>query len=72
MTLAGEPRVMKEKHLSLMLRQGGDEYRAVWFGAASEKLPRLPWDIAFHIERNEWQGNVTPQIHIRAVRRAET
>jgi single-stranded-DNA-specific exonuclease len=70
-TLAGEPRVMKEKHLSLMLRQSGDEYRAVWFGAASEELPRLPWDIAFNIERNEWQGSVSPQIHVRAVRKAE-
>ena len=70
-TLAGEPRIMKEKHLSLMLRQSGDEYRAVWFGAASEELPRLPWDIAFHIERNEWQGSVSPQIHVRAVRKAE-
>ena len=70
-TLAGEPRVMKEKHLSLLLRQGGDEYRAVWFGAATQELPRLPWDIAFNIERNEWQGTVSPQIHIRAVRRAE-
>ena len=70
-TLAGEPRVMKEKHLSLLLRQSGDEYRAVWFGAASEELPRLPWDIAFHIERNEWQGSVSPQIHVRAVRHAE-
>lgn len=67
-TLAGEPRVMKEKHLSLMLRQHGDEYRAVWFGSAKEEKPRLPWDIAFQIERNEWQGSVTPQIHIRAVR----
>ena len=66
--LAGEPRVMKEKHLSLMLRQHGDEYRAVWFGAVSEELPRLPWDIAFHIERNEFQGNVSAQIQIRAVR----
>jgi single-stranded-DNA-specific exonuclease len=70
-TLAGEPRVMKEKHLSLMLRQDGDEYRAVWFGAAVEERPRLPWDIAFNIERNEWQGTVSPQIQIRAVRRAE-
>ena len=69
-TLAGEPRVMKEKHLSLMLRQGGDEYRAVWFGAVSEKLPRLPWDIAFNIERNEYQGAVSAQIHMRAVRSA--
>ena len=70
-TLAGEPRVMKEKHLSLLLRQGGDEYRAVWFGAVSEKLPRLPWDIAFNIERNEYQGTVSAQIHMRAVRTAE-
>ncbi len=70
-TLAAEPRVMKEKHLSLLLRQRGDEYRAVWFGAAAEKLPPFPWDIAFQIERNEWQGTVSPQIHIRAVRRAE-
>jgi single-stranded-DNA-specific exonuclease len=67
-TLVFEPRVMKEKHLSLMLRQGRDEHRAVWFGAASEKLPRQPWDIAFTIERNEWQGSVSAQIHIKAVR----
>jgi len=70
-TLAAEPRVMKEKHRSLLLRQRGDEYRAVWFGSASEELPRLPWDIAFHLERNEWQGNVSPQIQIRAVRHSE-
>ncbi len=70
-TLAGEPRVMKAKHLSLMLRQHGDEYRAVWFGAAQDDLPERPWDIAFQIERNEWQGTITPQIHVRAVRRSE-
>ncbi|HSI14974.1 MAG TPA: single-stranded-DNA-specific exonuclease RecJ [Chthoniobacter sp.] len=70
-TLASEPRVMKEKHLSLVLRQKGDEYRAVWFNSAAQELPRLPWDVAFQIERNEWQGTVSPQIHVRAVRRAE-
>ncbi|HEY3900484.1 MAG TPA: single-stranded-DNA-specific exonuclease RecJ [Chthoniobacter sp.] len=70
-TLAAEPRVMKEKHLSLLLRQGRREYRAVWFNAASETMPRPPWDVAFQIERNEWQGTVSPQIHIKAVRHAE-
>jgi single-stranded-DNA-specific exonuclease len=69
-TLGGEPRVMKEKHRSLLLRQKGDEYRAVWFNSAAQELPRLPWDVAFQIERNEWQGSVSPQIHIRAVRHA--
>lgn len=69
-TLAYEPRVMKEKHLSLVLRQNRDEYRAVWFGAAQEELPRLPWDVAFTIERNDWQGNVSAQIHVKAVRQS--
>jgi single-stranded-DNA-specific exonuclease len=70
-TLAYEPRVMKEKHLSLVLRQDGDEYRAVWFGGAQDELPRLPWDVAFTIERNEWQGLVSAQIHVKAVRRSK-
>jgi len=59
---------MKEKHLSLMLRQGRDEHRAVWFGAATEPLPPQPWDVAFTIERNEWQGNVSAQIQIKTAR----
>ena len=67
-TLVFEPRVMKEKHLSLMLRQGRDEHRAVWFGAATEPLPPQPWDVAFTIERNEWQGNVSAQIQIKTAR----
>ncbi len=69
-TLACEPRVMKEKHLSLTLRQQGREQRAVWFGSASEELPAQPWDVAFQLERNEWQGRVSPQLQIRAVRAA--
>ncbi len=67
-TLAGEPRVMKEKHLSFTFRQNGCEQRAVWFGSAGEELPPLPWDIAFQIERNEYQGRVSPQLHVKAVR----
>jgi single-stranded-DNA-specific exonuclease len=66
--LAAEPRVMKEKHLSLNLRHGRGETRAVWFGGAAGELPRLPWDIAFTVERNEYQGVVRPQVQIKAVR----
>ena len=70
-TLAFEPRVMKEKHFSFVLRQGRNEYRAVWFGAAGEALPKPPWDVAFTIERNEWQGSVSADMHVRAVRTSE-
>lgn len=69
--LYGEPRVMKEKHLSLTFRHERGETRAVWFGSAKQELPRLPWDVAFTVERNEYQGVVRPQVHIKAVRAAE-
>lgn len=67
----GEPRVLKQKHLSLILRQGDREQRAIWFNGASETLPQAPWDVAFTVERNEYQGFVAPQIRVRAVRTAE-
>src|SRR4030095_8210285 len=70
-TLGAEPARLKEKHLSLVLRQNGREQRAIWFAAARDDLPALPWDVAFEVERNEYEGFVTPQIHIRSVRTAE-
>ncbi len=69
-TLGAEPRVMKEKHYSFVLRQGRAECRAVWWGAAEFPLPPAPWDVAFTISRNEWNGRVEPQLEIRDVRSA--
>lgn len=69
-TLAAEPKTMKEKHLSLILRQADRQFRALWFHGAHESLPNPPWDVAFDIERSEWQGLVTAQIHVKAIRPA--
>lgn len=70
-TLAESPRVLKEKHLQLSLRQGSASSRAMWFNAASQKLPPAPWDLAVELSRNEYQGVVSAQILVRAVRTAE-
>jgi len=69
-SVVAEPRVMKEKHLSLEFRQGGAGTRAVWFGGAAHELPKPPWDVAFTVERNEYQGTVRAQIQVKAVRTA--
>lgn len=69
-SLSEEPRIMKEKHFSLSLQQGHRQQRAVWFGGAEQPLPKLPWDIAFHVERNVYKDRVSAQIQIRAVRTA--
>jgi single-stranded-DNA-specific exonuclease len=70
-TLVGEPRVIKDKHLKLRLQQGSEIHDAIWFGAAERDLPRPPWDIAFTIDRNEWRGNVSVSVMIQDVRAAQ-
>jgi single-stranded-DNA-specific exonuclease len=69
-SLAGEPRLMKEKHYSFLLRQGRSQCRAVWWNAAENSLPPPPWDIAYTVSRNEWNGRVELQVELRDVRSA--
>jgi single-stranded-DNA-specific exonuclease len=59
---------MKDKHYAFNLRQGRGQCRAVWWNSAEIPLPELPWDVAFTLERNEWNGRVEPQISIHDVR----
>lgn len=70
---ATEMRVLKEKHLRLQLAQngGGRSLAAIYFGGAQEPLPPAPWDIAFQVARNEFNGRVSVQMEIKALRTAE-
>lgn len=71
--MPGNLRVVKEKHLKLTLWQGcgGRGVPAIYFGGAEIELPPTPWDVAFAIERNEYQGSISLQLQIRALRSAE-
>jgi single-stranded-DNA-specific exonuclease len=70
---AAETRVLKEKHYKLTLLQngGGRAAEAIYFGGVERGLPAQPWDIAFTLGRNEWNGRVSVQLEIKAVRAAE-
>jgi single-stranded-DNA-specific exonuclease len=65
------PRVVNEKHLIFRLSQGDRHRRAVYFDGAANQLPAPPWDIAFRIGADEYDGQVLVAIHIEAVRSAE-
>lgn len=69
-TPATEPRVMKEKHLSIEFDAGRRRLRAVYFNGAETELPRPPWDIAYRLERNVYNGRAYPQIQIVGIRSA--
>lgn len=67
---AVEPRVIKEKHLALRLRQRNYHQRAIFFDGASAPLPPPPWDIAFRLNADEYEGETRLQIQIEALRAA--
>jgi single-stranded-DNA-specific exonuclease len=69
-TPSGSPRVLKEKHLKLEFQSGRQKLGAIFFNGAAEPLPRPPWDVAFTIERNEYNGRTDVQIQVVAIRSA--
>jgi single-stranded-DNA-specific exonuclease len=64
------PRVMKEKHLVFRLHQGNRHRRAVYFDGTTNQLPPVPWDIAFRIGADEYDGETLVAMQIEAVRTA--
>jgi single-stranded-DNA-specific exonuclease len=67
---AAEPQVLKDKHLVLRLRQRQHFRRAIFFDGARTPLPAAPWDIAFRVNADEYEGETRLQIQVEAVRSA--
>ena len=69
---AKEPRVLKEKHLRLeFLGARGSLLTAIFFNGARDPLPKAPWDLAFTLERNTYQGRTSLQMQVVAIREQE-
>lgn len=62
------PRVVGERHLQLRLRQRNYHQRAIFFGAATDSLPPQPWDVAFRIRLDEYEGETRLEMRVEAVR----
>lgn len=67
---AATPRILKEKHLLLRLRQKNFHQRAIYFDGAATDLPPPPWDVAFRIKAGEYQGEARLDLHVQAVRQS--
>jgi single-stranded-DNA-specific exonuclease len=65
------PRVSNERHLIFRLRQGDRHRRAVYFDGAGIEFPPPPWDVAFRIGEDEFEGETLVGMRIEAVRAAE-
>ena len=78
----GPPKVLKDKHLKLTLRQASagtstgvrgwqPGVSAIYFNAPLDNLPRPPWDVAFQVEANDFRDEITLQMQVQALRAAE-
>jgi len=65
------PRMINQKHLLFRLRQGNRHRRAVYFDGAPNQLPPAPWDVAFRIRADEYDGETLVAMQVEAVRAAE-
>jgi single-stranded-DNA-specific exonuclease len=64
------PRLVNDKHLIFRLRQRHRHQRAVYFDAAKLALPEPPWDIAFRIRADEYEGETRLDMQITSLRKA--
>lgn len=64
------PRMIRDRHMKFRFQQDGVEQDGIYFNSAQLDLPKLPWDIAFTIDRNEFRGRLRINMVIQAVRRS--
>lgn len=67
---ATTPQAVKEKHLVLRLRQENWFRRAIFFDGAATELPPPPWDVAFRISSEFYEGERRLQMQVHAIRAA--
>jgi single-stranded-DNA-specific exonuclease len=67
---ARPPRIVGERHLDLRLKKQNAIRRAIFFDSASAPLPPAPWDVAFRLHPNIYEGETRIDLHVQALRRA--
>lgn len=67
---AGPPRIVGERHLALRLKQRNWHQRAIFFDGVRAPLPPSPWDVAYRIHSDFYEGEKRIQLQVQALRSA--
>jgi single-stranded-DNA-specific exonuclease len=70
----GYSKVVKEEHIRFVLKQGDKVFTGIGFNMAA-KFPlieaKVPMDIVFTLDENEWNGEKNLQLKVMDIRRSE-
>ena len=68
----GPPRIIKNTHLKLRIRDGNQRVEAMWFGNAEKaelfQKNSQTWDLACHARMNEYNGYQSVELQLKDVR----
>ena len=67
---AAPPRIVGERHLALRLKQRNWQHRAIYFDGTAAPLPPSPWDVAYRIHSDVYEGETRIQLQVHALRTA--
>ncbi len=67
----GPPRILKGKHLKMLVAEGGRQFDAIGFGLGEREVPDGAVDLAFQLKKNEFNGVTTLQLQVQDFRPAE-
>jgi single-stranded-DNA-specific exonuclease len=67
---AAPPRLVGERHLALRLKQHNWHQRGIFFDGMASPLPPPPWDVAYRICPDIYEGDTRIQLQVQALRNA--
>lgn len=68
--LVGQPRIVGEDHIKMILASGGTQLEAIGFGMAECEIPEGPIDVLFHLQENTYRGRTMLQLDLKDFRSA--
>ena len=68
--LVGQPRILKEKHLKMLVASGASQLEAIAFGLGQQAVPAGLIDIAFQLDKNSYMGRESLQLKVQDFRPA--
>jgi len=67
-TVVGRPRIVGNSHLKLTVASGSTQREAIGFGMGEVQVPEGPFDIAFQLRLNHYQGRDSLQLSLEDLR----
>lgn len=69
-SIIGAPRILKDRHIKMMVAMGGTQMEAIAFNMAEKEIPEGPVDVLYGLQENIYMGRRSLQLNVKDFRAA--